>query len=99
MEVLNICIRGEYYKIDSHGCFFGGPNNVIAGCKDGHEWKFLGVSYHHWRKGIDRNFNEIIKNPKLAINGLLWDLDHGTIRQWGGQYYGHLPRITKAWIE
>lgn len=96
---LHIYIRGEHYSIDEHGCFMGGPNNVKPGCVNGHEWKFLGVSTHHWHNHIIHTFKDIVINPKLAVHGYLWDIDHGTTRTWGGSYYGRLPRITSAWVE
>lgn len=95
--MLNIIIRGENYKIDKHGCILGGSNNVELTCKNGHQWDFLGVSKHHWKQSVDFTFKDIQKNPKLAIGGLFWDIDHGTTRQWKGRYCGKLPRITNAW--
>src|SRR3990167_9564621 len=99
MKTLHIKIRGEVYKIDCHGCFFGGPNNVTQGCKDGHEWRFIGVSTHHWHNHVVHNLKSILDNPKLAVGGYLWDVDHGTTRIWGGRYCGHLPRITTAYLD
>jgi hypothetical protein len=38
-------------------------------------------------------------NPEKIVGGMVWDVDHGTTRVWGGSYNGHLPRITSAWVE
>lgn len=95
MRILNITIRGETYMVDENGCIFGGPNKIK---EPSGNWKFLGVSTHHWHRRIIHTFEDIWKNPKLAINGYLWDLDHGTTRTWMGQYHGKIPRITSAYI-
>lgn len=99
MKTLHIYIRGEHYQVDEHGCIYGGPNNVEVGCKSGHEWLFLGVSTHHLQNRIIHDPKAIQENPSLAVKGYLWDRDHGTVRQWGGSYNGHLPRVTSAYIE
>jgi len=61
-------------------------------------WRILGVSFHHWRRGIDVHITPDV-DPESLRGGLVWDLDHGTTRQWGGQYNGRLPRITWAVVE
>jgi len=84
--------RGEYFKVDEDG-------NMTKSYSDfSGQWKFLGVSFHHWRNGIDIRYSKEIQ-PENLIGGLVWDLDHGTTRQWGGRYMGKLPRITQAWVE
>ena len=62
------------------------------------KWKLLGVSMHHWRRGIDFEFETIFKDPELMNGGLVWDSDHGTARQWGGCYRDRIPRATGARI-
>jgi hypothetical protein len=99
MKILNIEIRGQYYKVDEHGCIFGGENNVIQGCKSGHQWTFIGVSKHRMNSRPTVSFQDIWENPKLAINGYFWDIDHGTVRLWLGSYNGQLPRVTNAYID
>ena len=64
----------------------------------GKSWVFLGVSFHHWRQGIDLCLAEAFKAPEKLKGGMVWDIDHGTTRQWRGQYYGKLPRITNAYV-
>ena len=93
MEELTICIRGEYYNINEKGEIYGGPNNIKTPSGD---WLFLGVSTHHLQNRIIHTFPEIWKTPSLALNGYLWDRDHGTVRTWGGQYNGKIPRITHS---
>lgn len=99
MKTLHIYIRGEHYYIDEHGCIYGGTNSVTPGCESGHEWRFLGVSTHHWNNHIIYSFEDICKDPTLARGGYFWDVDHGTVRTWGGSYCGKVPRITSAWVE
>lgn len=93
MEHLKILIRGEYYKVDKHGCIYGGPNKIEPTCKSGHQWDVLGVSKHHMNNRPTILFNEIWEHPEKALKGYLWDIDHGTVRRWGGLYYGQQPRI------
>ena len=95
MKTLNLCIRDEYYKINKQGEIFGGPNNIA---EPSGNWKFLGISTHHWHNRIIHRFADIWENPELAINGYLWDIDHGTVRQWGGSYFGSLPRIISCYF-
>lgn len=57
------------------------------------EWKFLGVSFHHWRQEIDLYFHPNVEAAKF-IKGYIWDLDHETVRTWGG---GGEIRITQAY--
>ena len=85
--------RGKWFKVNDKGYMTQENNNDFSG-----RWHFLGVSFHHWRNGIDLNAKEIIgmadSNLHYVIGGLVWDKDHGVTRQWGGQYCGKLPRIT-----
>ena len=77
--------KGEIQRIDT--------THEISG-----DWLFLGVSFHHWSNHIDIDLKKAFDNPQLLIKGLVWDLDHGTIRQWSGSYNGKLPRITDAYL-
>lgn len=56
-------------------------------------WLFLGVSHHHWNNHITASLQAIWKDPQIALNGIVWDRDHGTMRTWGGY---KIPRITSA---
>lgn len=60
-------------------------------------WVILGVSRRWNQKCIPVPLTPGI-DPKTLIGGYAWDRDHGTIRTWGGQYRGKLPRISSAWI-
>uniref|UniRef100_A0A6M3LEA6 Uncharacterized protein n=2 Tax=viral metagenome TaxID=1070528 RepID=A0A6M3LEA6_9ZZZZ len=73
-------------------------NRYLKGETFSEQWLFLGVSFHHWRTNIDLKLEDI-KDPKDLIKGLVWDVDHGTTRQWGGSYYGKIPRIVDAYFE
>jgi hypothetical protein len=61
-------------------------------------WEIIGVSKHHWRRDIDIPITSDV-DPNSLIKGIVWDVDHGTTRIWGGLYYGKIPRIQSAWIE
>jgi len=95
-KLLSVHIRGKIYQVNHKGQF---RKHTVGPEQFSPDWQFLGVSFHHWRKGLDVGFNEIWQDPKIAMGGLLWDSDHGTVRQWGGRYLGKLPRITACFIE
>uniref|UniRef100_A0A6M3LQN3 Uncharacterized protein n=1 Tax=viral metagenome TaxID=1070528 RepID=A0A6M3LQN3_9ZZZZ len=84
---------GEWFKVDESGNMTQEKNNGFSG-----NWKFLGISFHHWRNGIDVHYHAKIL-PENIIGGMVWDLDCGTTRQWRGCYNGKLPRITGAYKE
>ena len=104
MKVLHIKIRGECYEVNLDGpgrCGDVMKRNDITFDEESrkdHQWQFIGVSYHHWRQGVDYHITPEVE-PERLIKGLLWDVDHGTIRQWGGRYLTGLPRVESAWIE
>ena len=89
--MLHFKCRGEWFKVNPDGFMTQDHNDDFSG-----QWVFLGVSFHHWRTGLDIKFS-IKTLPENLMGGLVWDLDHGTIRQWGGQYLGKLPRVTLAY--
>ena len=84
-------VRGEWFKVNDDGFITQETNDDFSG-----KWLFLGVSFHHWRNGLDVRFSQKTL-PENLIGGLVWDNDHGTIRQWGGSFLGRLPRITSAY--
>lgn len=92
--MLHFRSRGEYFKVNEDGYMTQESNNNFSG-----NWKFLGVSFHHWRRGLDVVFSKAFKHPELLIGGIVWDKDHGTTRQWGGKYNGGIPRITSSWSD
>ncbi len=94
METLNFQCRGQWYSCDKLGNITYSNDNKLP--SDGN-WKFLGVSTHHWHTRITIPFTEIWENPELTKNGIIWDFDHGTIRTWGGRYMGRIPRITACY--
>lgn len=98
MKILYFRCRGELFKVNKKGEIgyaYNGKSEIDF-CKD---WKFLGVSYHHWRNRIDLTLKEAFENPEKLIKGIVWDRDFGTPRIWSGYYMGKLPRITDAYIK
>lgn len=61
-------------------------------------WVILGFSSHHWHRRITIPLTPEVDPAKLP-GCLVWDRDHGTLRQWGGSYFGKLPRVQSAYIE
>jgi len=96
VKVLYFTCRGEQYKVKENGDMLQVKNTYNDW--DG-GWQFWGVSFHHWRKSPDLFVDDAFNNYKNIIGGLVWDIDHGTVRRWGGSYCGSLPRITNAYVE
>ena len=74
--------RGEYYDIDGYG--------RIRGSKD---WRVYGVA-KRWN-GKPELWKDIKKqlDKGEAVVGYFYDIDHGTVRMWGGSYAGKLPKV------
>ena len=96
MKTLKFQCRGEWYKVKPNGDMIQTTNKYNE-WDDG--WRFLGISRHHWRQGIDVTVEQAFSDPDLLIGGIVWDVDHGTTRQWGGSWYGKLPRITAVYVD
>lgn len=96
MKTLLFEARGEWYKVKENGDLLQVNNTYNKWDKN---WKLLGVSFHHWKQSINLGVKELFKNPDKMKNGIIWDIDHGTTRVWGGQYNGKLPRVSSAYIK
>ena len=94
---IDVSCRGSYV-INEDGYITQDTGNAKS-VHFSNSWVFLGVSLHHWRKGIDVKVEEAFKDPSRLVKGIVWDIDHGTIRKWSGSCYGRLPRVTRAWVE
>ena len=94
MKILHFRHFGNYYQVNLKGHIKA--NGLSYFSKD---WVFLGGSRHHWSNHIDVSLRDAFKDPSLLNNTLGWDLDHGTIRRWGGQYCGKVPRINNAYVK
>jgi len=94
MRHLHFTFRGDHYEVDENGRI---KANGLQYFSD--NWLFLGGTKHHWSNTITVPLREAFKDPKLLNGCLGFDKDHGTIREWGGQYNGKLPRITNAYIK
>jgi len=90
---LHFMFRGDLYRVDRNGRI---KTPRSGGFSD--SWVFLGGSSHHWHNRITVDLADAFENPE-KLNGCLgWDIDHGTVRQWGGRYAGRLPRIRNAHV-
>jgi hypothetical protein len=93
MRILNFTFRGEPYKVDEKGRINANGIGYYS-----YNWIFLGGTKHHWSNHITVSLSDAFDDPS-KLNGCLgFDIDHGTIRGWGGSYNGKLPRITNAYI-
>ena len=95
MRILHFQCRGQWYKVTEEGHII---RTDIPDFKPSGQWLFLGTSNHHWRMGVDVNLETAFNEPEKLVGGLVWDLDHGTTRTWGGSYNGKLPRVTAAYV-
>lgn len=96
MRILEFVCRGERYQVNRLG-HIRRPERGTHWCRD---WLFLGVSKHHWANHIQIPFDPKMPDEGAArfVGGIVWDLDHGSLRTWGGKYCGKLPRITSAFF-
>ena len=92
-KAIGFIIRGKRYEVNHEGYLRRADMKMDYSPT----WKFLGVSFHHWRQNIDIHLQEALKYPERLVGGRVWDEDHGTIRLWSGRYNGKLPRITSAY--
>jgi hypothetical protein len=90
---LHFMARGEYFVINRKGEVKSKGSGEFSPT-----WLILGFSTHHWRQGWDIPVSEAFKKPASIVKTIVWDKDHGTVRTWGGSYYGKLPRVTAAWV-
>lgn len=93
MKTLHFTHRGERYKVNEKGFMTHENNDDFS-----EEWIFLGVTKHHWSNHITVTREQAFVDPSLIVGGLVFDMDHGTKREWGGRYCGRLPRITDAYL-
>lgn len=92
MKTLNFYFRGERYWVNESGQI------KKANTEYSDTWRFLGGTRHHWSNSVTVPLKVAFENP-AALNGCLgFDIDHGTVRQWGGRYCGKLPRIWGAYV-
>lgn len=61
-------------------------------------WRIIGFSRHHWKNSPDYYIRDLINQSSEEITKkirktLVWDVDHGTTRLWGGRHYGKIPRV------
>lgn len=91
MKTLNFECRGQWYKVNGLGHMTQANNQEFSG-----QWRFLGVSKQSNRVTVPFSVNTPAEE---FIEGLVWDIDHGTTRQWGGKFNGKLPRVTMAYWE
>jgi hypothetical protein len=82
-------IRGEDYELNRAGwikrldmTFTPSANWRVAGIKE--RWnQRLFTPWAEMRAKLDQG---------MPIEGYLMDIDHGSLREWGGSYNGHLPK-------
>ncbi len=104
MKVLTFNCRGEAYRVSLENDTMG--HIIQAGHKTFSlphpTWKIIGFASHHWCNAPDCRIEHVEKvlgkYPTALNQNLVFDNDHGTVRKWGGQYNGKLPRVTFACV-
>jgi hypothetical protein len=91
--VLCFTFRGQDYRVNEVGEIkANGLGNYSQ------DWIFLGGAYHECQH-ITVTRKEAFQNPYLLEGCFGFDIDHGTIREWGGMYDGEPPRIHGVYVE
>lgn len=94
MKILHFNHAGDHYMVNENGEINANGLGYFS-----KTWIFLGGTRHHWSNRIQFDLKEAFERPEVLNGCLGWDKDHGTTRQWGGQHYGKLPRISGAYIK
>lgn len=57
-------------------------------------WKIFSI-VKYWNSKILKSWEDIKKELDISktVSGYLYDVDHGTIRFWGGKMGGKLPKV------
>lgn len=76
-------IRGGTYGIDGYGRIEGHKHWKVYGVAL--RWNGQPILWKDLKKQLDKG---------RVITGYLYDIDCGTIRFWGGSYFGKLPKVT-----
>lgn len=63
-------------------------------------WRVIGFSTHHWGNRPTITLGMVLNDPTLLDDiKYVWDVDHGTTKEWGGSYHGKLPYVESATLE
>jgi len=57
------------------------------------QWRIIGFSKSHLETSPSISLSDVERDPKKAEKTLVWDVDHGTTRRWGGMWRGKVPRV------
>ena len=93
MKTLHFTFRGQPYMVNEQGHI--NANGI------GHfspSWVFVGGSKHHMNQRPTVYLQHAFQFPEHLSGCYGWDLDHGTLRTWGGQWAGRIPRIENAYV-
>jgi hypothetical protein len=90
----NIYDGREWYPLSLHG-FIGRYDWGIRQLSG--DWKIRGMTFHHWsRRPIDWQTMRSRLDAGEALNGYLWDVDHGTTRRWGRKVKVYKVRVSES---
>jgi hypothetical protein len=92
-KILFFTFRGEQYGVDELG--------RIQTKKLGHysdHWLFLGGKKQVEGGIMSVSLHEAFNCPSMLNECIGLDVDHGTIREWGGLENGKTPTISKPYV-
>lgn len=99
MKILHIQHMGQWYQISLARRTLGQviQRHDFRFLMPHKQWVILGFSTHHWHSRITIPLTPDI-DARILKGCIVWDNDHGTVRTWGGSYFGKLPRVQAAYI-
>lgn len=89
-------IRGEDYVVNRKGELLQRQRWYHKEPFSG-DWKIFGFA-KRWNARPSIFISQAFENPSILKGTYVYDVDHGTLRSWGGSYGGKLPRITSAYV-
>ena len=83
--------RGTRYQISSNG------NISYPGVKPSGDWKLFAIG-KRWNTSPFNSMRwteiKFLMDEGKTIKGYVHDIDHGTLRSWGGKWDGKIPVAT-----
>jgi hypothetical protein len=93
------------YEISQHGVYYAvSPDGQIGHYigADRHpvfsgDWQVRGMTFHHWsNRPISWEEMKTRMTDGKDLYGYLWDIDHGTVRQWAKDKIFIYPRVGQG---
>jgi hypothetical protein len=89
-ERYSMKIRGDLYNLNDKGEI---KRLDVPGFEFSDDWKVYGVASRWNSRPIKWESLKHEMDREACTEGYLYDVDHGTVRFWAGQYEGKLPKV------